>query len=273
MIHVGGVPEHFNLPWHLGIEQGLFAQAGLDLRFHEYPTGTGAMCADLKAGKLDLIVALTEGLISDIAKDQQIQILAPYVLSPLRWGIYVAQDSDYHQSEQLKDQTFAISRKGSGSHLMAMLWGAQYAWPANTMNFAEVGGLDQLESAVLSHECGAFLWEVFTTLPRVKAGSLRKIAEFPSPWPCFMIAAPAELSESQKQAYQLVLNTLYSITQQATQNHAHTIAEISKRYHLSQAEAQDWFNNLTWAQTPKLPFQALDTCKQNLQELGLIKPS
>ncbi len=269
-IHVGGVPEHFNLPWHLGIEQGLFSRAGLDVHFHEYPTGTGALCADLKAGKLDLIVALTEGLITDIAQHQQIQILAPYVLSPLRWGIYVAQDSSYHQPEELLSQTFAISRKGSGSHLMAMLWGADHGGKAEDMSFAEVGGIEQLESALVSGGCQSFLWEVFTTLPRVKAGKLRKISAYPSPWAGFMIAMQAEASEAAIHTYERLLDVLYSITQHATQDTEQTIAEVSKRYHLSLSEAQDWFGNLKWAQNAKLPNQDLENCQQSLKALGLI---
>ena len=29
-VRVGGVPEHFNLAWHLAIEQGHFANKGIE---------------------------------------------------------------------------------------------------------------------------------------------------------------------------------------------------------------------------------------------------
>ena len=42
-IRIGGVPEHFNLPWHLAIEDGMFAHHGIDLEWIMFPEGTGAM--------------------------------------------------------------------------------------------------------------------------------------------------------------------------------------------------------------------------------------
>lgn len=38
---VGGVPEHFNSPWHLGIQKGIFAKHKVEIEFKEYPEGTG----------------------------------------------------------------------------------------------------------------------------------------------------------------------------------------------------------------------------------------
>jgi hypothetical protein len=40
---VCGVPEHFNLPWHLAKERGLFEKHGVDVEFIDEPLGTGAM--------------------------------------------------------------------------------------------------------------------------------------------------------------------------------------------------------------------------------------
>lgn len=40
---VCGVPEHFNLPWHLAKERSLFDKHGVDVEFIEEPLGTGAM--------------------------------------------------------------------------------------------------------------------------------------------------------------------------------------------------------------------------------------
>ncbi len=43
IIRVGGVPEHFNLPWHLAKETGLFAKHNVDVQWTDVPNGTGAM--------------------------------------------------------------------------------------------------------------------------------------------------------------------------------------------------------------------------------------
>jgi sulfonate transport system substrate-binding protein len=42
-LRVGGVPEHFNLPWHLAIERGLFTKNGVEVEWTDIPNGTGAM--------------------------------------------------------------------------------------------------------------------------------------------------------------------------------------------------------------------------------------
>ncbi len=51
-IILGGVPEHFNLPWHMGIEKGKFSKKGVDLKWLDFPDGTGAMCQALRDKKL-----------------------------------------------------------------------------------------------------------------------------------------------------------------------------------------------------------------------------
>ncbi len=58
-LRVGGVPEHFNLPWHAALEAGLFAAAGVDVDWVSQPLGTGQMLKSLREGSVDVIVALT----------------------------------------------------------------------------------------------------------------------------------------------------------------------------------------------------------------------
>ena len=60
VLRVGGVPEHFNLPWHLAIERGVFASHDVAVEWVSQPMGTGQMVASLKSGACDVVVALTE---------------------------------------------------------------------------------------------------------------------------------------------------------------------------------------------------------------------
>ncbi|NNM17841.1 MAG: ABC transporter substrate-binding protein, partial [Croceitalea sp.] len=39
-VKIIGVPEHFNLPWHLAIEEGAFEARGIDLVWTDIPEGT-----------------------------------------------------------------------------------------------------------------------------------------------------------------------------------------------------------------------------------------
>ena len=63
---IGSVPEHFMLPWHLAMENGDFQAKDLSVQWQDYPGGTGAMMSDLRDGLLDIAIALTEGVVSDI---------------------------------------------------------------------------------------------------------------------------------------------------------------------------------------------------------------
>ena len=59
---IGGVPEHFSIPWTSG--EQIFQEAGLAMTYEEYPRGTGSMTSALRSGELDIAVALTEGLVA-----------------------------------------------------------------------------------------------------------------------------------------------------------------------------------------------------------------
>ena len=49
--------------------------------------GTGAMIKQLKDGNVDIIVALTEGLVTEISRGSDIRLLGTYVVSGGSCGI------------------------------------------------------------------------------------------------------------------------------------------------------------------------------------------
>ena len=118
-IRVGGVPEHFNAPWHTASSKGLFAAAGLEVEWTDFPGGTGAMNAALRQGEIDVALALTEGLVVDLHRGNPSKLLGTYVASPLTWGVHVSASSRFESMADLTGATYAVSRMGSGSHLMA----------------------------------------------------------------------------------------------------------------------------------------------------------
>ena len=92
---IGGVPEHFNLPWHLAIEEGKFAKKGIDLKWKEFPDGTGAMNKALRDGSIDIAIILTSGIIKDIIDGNPSKIVKVYVQSPLLWGVHLDVNSKF----------------------------------------------------------------------------------------------------------------------------------------------------------------------------------
>src|SRR5690625_1011763 len=83
-----GVPEHFNLPWHLAIDQGIFQELGVDLRWQDFADGTGAMMRAAANQEVDIALVLTEGAIAHITQNQSTRMVGTWVESPLVWGVH-----------------------------------------------------------------------------------------------------------------------------------------------------------------------------------------
>ena len=131
-IKIGGVPEHFNLAWYLTLKNGEYKAEGINLRWIDYYGGTGAMCKALREGDIDIAVILTEGIIKDIIAGNPSKIVQTFVQSPLIWGIHVAKNSSFKTVNELKGTKAAISRYGSGSHLMAYINAENNNWDLET---------------------------------------------------------------------------------------------------------------------------------------------
>ena len=111
-LRIGGVPEHFNLPWHLALEQGEPARLGVELHWQDYPDGSGAMVAALRRGELDAALLLTEGAIAAIADGGGFKVASLYTESPLIWGIHVPASSRLRTVGDIRGTRYAISRRG-----------------------------------------------------------------------------------------------------------------------------------------------------------------
>ncbi len=268
---IGGVPEHFNLPWHLAIEEGLFAEAGIELHWRDCPGGTGEMTRGLAEGALDLALPLSEGAVAAIDRNVPMRILQWYVRSPLIWGIHVPADSGIDSVDALRGQRFAISRKGSGSHLMAFVNAHQLGWsPADDLRFVEVGGLDGAIESFKRSEAEGFLWERFTTQPYVDQGLMRRVGECPTPWPAFVLAASEQALLNSPD----VLVTLCRVINDVCGNfkaRAGIVDTIAARYALKSQQTAEWFRLTEWDSDGSLQREKLQHIIDTLGELGLLK--
>ena len=59
-LKVGGVPEHFNYPWYRTLKNKEYNQHHINLRWQDFPGGTGQMCKALRNGDIDIAIVLTE---------------------------------------------------------------------------------------------------------------------------------------------------------------------------------------------------------------------
>ena len=165
---VGGVPEHFNLPWKKAIEENRFEPHGISVSWKDYHGGTGAMNKDLRSSDLDIAILLTEGIIADIHRGNPSKIIQFYVKTPLRWGIHVGAKSNFTSVNDLENSRAAISRYGSGSHLMAYVNADNYKWDLAKQKFEVVKNLDGGREYLAEGKADYFLCEKFSLFPLVK---------------------------------------------------------------------------------------------------------
>lgn len=244
-LKIGGVPEHFNLPWRLAIEEGKFAEIGLDLHWSDMSGGTGQMIKGLETGSLDIAVLLTEGITKAILQGLKAKIIQVYVVTPLHWGIHVPFNSDIKTVDQLKGKTFAISREGSGSHLMTYVKADREGWDTSELKFNIVGDVYGGLWALEHNEAQGFLWEKYTTFPFTEQGKCRYIDEVVTPWPCFVIAVREEVLEKHGD---LLKKMCQIVNRKATEvkNDKSSVDVISWRYNLRSGQVQNWLIETDW---------------------------
>ena len=246
-VRVGGVPEHFNLAWHLAIESGMFAKKGIYIDWVDVPGGTGAMCKALRNNELDMAIALTEGVVCDIMQGNPSKILQFYVNSPLRWGIFVSSKSNIKSISQMQGHKYAISRYNSGSHLMAYV-NASYNKLIinNNTDFEVVGNLDGARKALAENTSQLFMWEKYTTKPYVDNGEFKMIGECSTPWPCFVVTATDHFILKHEHVLNEVLS-IVNLSCSVMTNNSKAPAMIADRYDIKKNDAMMWFKELEYA--------------------------
>lgn len=269
-IKIGGVPEHFNLAWYLTLKNGEYKKEGINLRWQDYHEGTGAMCKALRNNEIDLAVILTEGIIKDIAEGNPSKIIQTFVQTPLIWGIHVAQDSNYKTIEDIRGQKAAISRFGSGSHLMAYINAENNHWNLDKdLNFEIVNNLNGAVKGLTSGQADYFLWEKFTTKPLVDNHIFRRIGNIPTPWPCFVIAATDRALNDNLKEIKSILNIINNTTIEFKRIPS-IDRTISNRYDQQLGDVQEWLSLTEWSQH-NIDESTFNKVQQKLLELKIIK--
>lgn len=265
---IGGVPEHFNLPWRLAIEEGRLNHLDVDMHWSDMSGGTGQMIKGLQAGTLDIAVLLTEGITKSILEGLDAKILSVYVKTPLRWGIHVPFNSEMKQAEDIKGQKFAISREGSGSHLMAYVNSFQKGWNTNELQFNIVGDVYGGLWALENDEAGVFLWEKYTTHPFVESEKCKCIGEVVTPWPCFVVAVRNEVIEKHGDLLKEVLEVVGQTAKEIKDGN--NAEEISWRYALKLEQAKSWLSETDWNYTGENSMKDYELVVDYLSKLNLI---
>jgi sulfonate transport system substrate-binding protein len=269
-IRVGGVPEHFNLPWHLAIENGHFEREGLEVTWTDYKGGTGIMAKALEDDEQDVCLVLTEGIVAHIAKGGKAKIISKYTNTPLIWGVHTGKYNPIKYYGEIYDKKYAISRPGSGSHLMPMVDAFSKGFKLNESQMVVVQNLDGALESLGKNETDAFYWEKFTTKPYVDKGMLRFLGEYITPWPCFMIAASEKMIANHSEELKKMLQVIYFVNQQFMRS-VFSVEMVSDRYGISVDDARQWFHNTEWATNTRVTEKMLDNVQFTLMQTGIIQ--
>ena len=267
-IKIVGVPEHFNLPWQLCIENGEFEKEDIDLQWTNIPEGTGKMCQMLRDGTADIAVILTEGIVKDIVAGNPSSVIQVYVETPLIWGIHVAANSKYKTLADIENTKAAISRLGSGSQLMTYVNANNQGWNTDSLQFEIVNTIDGAVEALTNGTADYFMWERFMTKSLVDKGVFRRITDCPTPWPCFVIVVRNTVLENEYETIAKILKII-NITTKEFKEIPRIDRTLAENFHQKIDDMQEWLSLTEWSQKP-LTKKVLNNVQNQLIDLKII---
>ena len=268
-IRVGGVPEHFNLTWDLAMENGLFEKEGIELEWTVFKGGTGQMTKALRDNEIDVCILLTEGIISDIVKGNPSKLIGKYLNTPLIWGVYTGINNPVNYYGEIYDKNYAISRFGSGSHLMPIVDANAKKIKIKEEQFQVIKNLEGALESLTENETDAFYWEKYTTKPYVDNGTLKHLGDYVTPWPCFMIAATNDIISKEKEAIDNMLKVIYFTSKQFMLSPT-SVQEVSDRYNQKLEDVESWFHATEWSVNNDISDKLLKNVLHTLHYAGII---
>lgn len=227
------------------------------------------MTQALRDGDIDICILLTEGIIKDIIKGNPSKIISEYVTTPLIWGIHTGADNPLQHYQDIFDKRYAISRFGSGSHLMAIVDANSKGHHIQEEQFKVIRNLDGALAALGAQTADVFYWEKFTTKPYVDSGHFRRIGEFITPWPCFVIAATDDILKRQPENVIRLLRTIHDSCDRFMQDEQ-AVAMVSERYQQQMADVERWYHSTEWAIHGWVSDKMLKSVVYNLRTAGII---
>lgn len=266
---MGGVPEHFNLPIILAKEYGMFKDLNITLDWQYYPAGTGAMTKAIADNELDVAVVLTEGAVSAIINGLQAKIIKQYISSPLIWGIHTGNQSGLNNIGDCEGKKYAISRFGSGSHLMALIDAEIRGKQISKENFVLIENLNGALPSLDANLSEVFFWEKYTTKPYVENGQLRRIGEFVTPWSCFQIIASNSFINKHIDILEKI-NHVINFSSKQFMKANNSIEEVSQRFNIQLQDAYNWFYSTEWSTDQQVSEKMLENVMVSLKKINSI---
>jgi hypothetical protein len=151
---------------------------------------------------------------------------------------------------------------------MAYVNAKNQGWDTNKLQFEIVNTLDGGVTALTEGTADYFMWEHFMTKPIVDKGIFRRLADCPTPWPCFVIAVREEVLATQPEAIATLLDIINAKTRDFK-----AIPNIDERlattYHQKIEDIEEWLSLTEWSQE-KIDLVLLEDIQRQLLELQII---
>jgi len=266
-LRVGGVPEHFNLPWQSAAERDILSAKAIELSWTMYAGGTGAMTQAIQSNALDVAILLTEGFIASANDGLKAKIAKVYIDTPLVWGIYTAADATFDKLTNQHSTPVAISRFGSGSHLMSMIHAQERGIHLQENQFNIVNSLYGGVESLKQHKSKLFYWEKFMTRPHVKSGEVKLIGEFSAPWSSFLIIVSDEAMKKKREVIEQLLQIM-NVECIAFKQENYSAIQLRKKFDMTIPEARAWLRSTQWNYDFNVDEASLMNAKKALQLIG-----
>ncbi|MDX5339365.1 MAG: ABC transporter substrate-binding protein [Cyclobacteriaceae bacterium] len=264
-----GVPEHFNYPFRILCQNQPFEKDGIRLEWKEESRGSGQMALDLKNGQADMAILLTESFLKEFESNPTVKMAGFHVASPLTWGVHVNPSHLANQVENVESRHFLVSRMGSGSHLMALVLADTHGWNKDSLSFELVGNLEGAKMAFATGNPGIFLWEKYTTAPEVGIGTMKRIGEVQSPWPCFVLVVNERSIQEFSAWIGKIRDEVYAISAQLKSD-LKLPSRLSEAYGLEESAINSWLNQTQWATQGKIDRRELAEILSQTLRYGII---
>jgi len=240
----------------------------------ECPSGTGQLISRLEADEIDIAIALTDPLISGIAKGSKAyKLIGSFVSTPLNWAVITGTDTIYKEISDLKGTTLGISRPGSGSQTMAYVMALQRGWSTDGLKFQVNNDIRGLLDSVNDGSTSAFMWEWFTTKPFVDAGEARFIGSVPTPWPSWLIAGHPDRAFPDATNFFMARLTDYIVAFNSEESRAKkNVAFIEEKFGYSKKDIEAWLKTVSYPQDcAEIPRSVIESTLSVLEKAGVIK--
>jgi len=136
--------------------------------------------------------------------------------------------------------------------------------------FVIIKNLEGALTSLSNLETDVFYWEKYTTKPYVDNGQLRRIGEYLTPWPCFVIAATNKILEERPDDVIRILRTIHDSCDNFMRL-PNAIDLVSERYEQKPKDVERWYHSTEWAIHGWVSEKMTDSIVFHLKTAGIIK--